>query len=84
MLLIIKEVLVKILIKDSNIYYCTPNYLFASGEELCYIFLTRNNCCELLASDGVMLQSDQQSYFKTSVCDVTMKHHKLAFSKMIE
>ena len=34
----------------------------------CYVFSTRSNCCEFLASGGVILQSDYQSFFKAQVC----------------
>ena len=39
-----------------------------ANEELCYFILTRNYWYKSLASDGVILQSDHQSYFKTPVC----------------
>ena len=32
-------------------------------------FLTRNNCCEFLASDYDSLLSTRESFFKTPVCD---------------
>ena len=35
-------------------------HLLLAGEGSCYVFSTRNNCCEFLASDGFILQSDHQ------------------------
>ena len=35
----------------------TRAYLFTPEEGSCYAFSTRNNCCEFLASDGVIFQS---------------------------
>ena len=31
-------------------------YLLSLDEGLCYVFSTRNNCCEFLASDDVILK----------------------------
>ena len=50
------------------LHFCTRAYLFSPDKGSCYIFSTRNNCCEFLASYGVILQSDIQLYFKTPVC----------------
>ena len=33
----------------------------------CYIFSTQNNCCEFLASYGVVIQSVTQSFLKAPV-----------------
>ena len=35
----------------------TRAYLLPPEEGSCYVFSTRNNCCEFLASDGVIFQS---------------------------
>ena len=35
----------------------TRAYLFSPDQGLCYVFSTRNNCCELFASYGVIFQS---------------------------
>ena len=46
--------------------YCgTRSYLLSPDEESYDVFSARNNCCEFLASDGVILQSDDQSYHLT-------------------
>ena len=49
--------------KPMLLLYCgtTRTYLFSPDEGSCYVFSTRNNHCEILASDGVILQSDHQS-----------------------
>ena len=41
--------------------------LFMPDEGSCYVFSTRNNCCEFLAFHGVTFQSVIKSFFKTSV-----------------
>ena len=42
---------------NSNVHFGTRAYLFSPEEGSCYVFSTRNNCCEFLASDGVIFQS---------------------------
>ena len=39
-------------------------YLFSPEEVSCYIFSTRNNGCEFLASDGFIFQSVIKPFFK--------------------
>ena len=55
------------------LYFGTCAYLFLPDEGSCYIFSTRNNCCEFLASSGVIIQSVTQSLYRvvvtTNVCD---------------
>ena len=51
---------------NSNVYFGSRAYLFSPDEG--YIFLTRNNCCESLASYDVIIQSVFQSYLKAPVC----------------
>ena len=47
--------------------------LYTQHEEgSCYIILTRNNCCEFLASYGVIVQSVNQSFLKTPVCGASL------------
>ena len=48
------------------LYFSTRAYLFSPEERSCYVFLTRNNCCEFLASYGVIIQSVIQSLLKWS------------------
>ena len=38
--------------------------LFSPEEGSCYVFSTRNNCCEFLASGGVIFQSFIKPFFK--------------------
>ena len=38
------------------LHFRTRAYLFSPDEESCYIFLTRNNCCEFLASYDVIFK----------------------------
>ena len=45
------------------LFWGTRDYLFSSDEESCYVFSTRNNCCEFLAPDGANFQSVRQSYY---------------------
>ena len=40
------------------LHFGTRAYLFSPDERSCYIFSTRNNSCEFLASYGVIFQSD--------------------------
>ena len=35
-------------------------------------FQSHNNCCQFLAFNGVILQCDHQSYFKTPVCGASL------------
>ena len=39
------------------LYFAICAYLFLSVERSCYVFSTRNNCYECLASYGVIIQS---------------------------
>ena len=50
--------------------FCTPSHahLFLSDKGSYCVFLTRNNCCEFLASYGVIIQSVIQSFLKVPVC----------------
>ena len=41
------------------------------------VIATQNNCCEILASSGVILKSDHQSYFKTPVCSASSLYKNL-------
>ena len=69
---------------------CSTTLLQAvTGEHECrkvtamYVAVTRNNCCESLASYSVIFQSDFTPYFKTPVCgaafsskfDILQLHH---------
>ena len=44
------------------LHFGTRAYLFSPEEGSCYVFSTRNNCCELLAFYGVITQSVIQSW----------------------
>ena len=55
-------------------YFGTRAYLFSPDEGSCYIFSTRNNCCEFLASYGVISQSVIQSFLKTPVCGASLSY----------
>ena len=48
------------------IFFCTHAYLFLSDEGSCFLFSIQNNCCEFLASYGI-IQSAIQSYFLTNL-----------------
>ena len=51
-----------------RLHFGTRAYLFLPEEGSCYVFSTGNNCCEFLASDGVIFfQSVIKSFFKTPV-----------------
>ena len=53
--------------KRSNVHFGNRAYLFSPKEGSCYVFSTRNNCCEFLASDGVISQSVIKPFFKPLV-----------------
>ena len=55
--------------------YGTRLYLSSPDEGLCFFFSIRNNCCEFLASYGVILQNDIQPYFKTPVCGAPFSYY---------
>ena len=48
------------------LHFSTRAYLFPPDKGSCYIFSTQNNCCEFLASYGVILQSDIHPYINKS------------------
>ena len=67
----------------------TRAYLFSPEEGSCYICSTRNNCCKFLASYGVILPSNSQTYFKTPVCGAPFSYfhfinHAFNFSNFIK
>ena len=49
----------------------TRAHLLSPEEGSCYILSIRSNCCESLASYGVIFESDFQPYFKTPVYGAT-------------
>ena len=59
------------------IYFGTRVYLFLPDERPCYVFSTQNNCCELLASYGVIIQSAIQSYLKTPICGASLSYRSI-------
>ena len=54
------------------LHFGTRVYLFSPEEGSCYVFLTRNNCCEFLTFFGVITQSVIQSFLKTPVCGASL------------
>ena len=58
--------------------YGTRAYLFWPDEKACYVFSTRNNCCEFLVSHGVILQTDIQPHGLCSK-NVTKKRFLILF-----
>ena len=56
------------------LYFGTHAYLFSSDKGSCYVFSTRNNCCEFLASNGVIIQSVTQLFLKSPVCGASLTH----------
>ena len=65
------------------LYFGTRVYLFSPEEGSRYLFSTRNNCCEFLASDGVIFSlnhSSKRQFFGApfTSCAVESKFH---FSK---
>ena len=61
----------------------TCAYLFSPDEESCDIFSTRNNCCEFLASYGVIIQSVFQSHRENVVKILTVAFVKPIFCRGI-
>ena len=59
------------------LHFGTRAFLFLPDEGSCYIFSTRNNCCQFLAPYCVNIQSVTQSFLKTPVCgaSLTYYHH---------
>ena len=49
------------------LHFGTRACLFSPDKGSCYVFSTRNNCCEFLASDGVIFQSVIKPFLKTPV-----------------
>ena len=43
------------------LYFGSRAYLFSPDEGSCYVFSTRNNCSEFVASYGIIIQSFIQS-----------------------
>ena len=78
----------KITLKDNTIrwkltrtlllLFGTRAYLSSPNEGSCYIFSTRNNCCEFLVSHGVILQTDIQPHGLCSK-NVTKKRFLILF-----
>ena len=71
------------------LHFGTRAYLFSPKEGSCYVFSTRNNCCEFLATDGVIFQSVTKPFFKTPVFGAPLIFFKgleihACFSKMIQ
>ena len=56
------------------LYFGIRAYMFSPDEVSCYIFSTQNNCCEFLASYGIIIQSIIQSLLKTAVCVASLSY----------
>ena len=54
-------------------------YIFSPDERLCYVISTRKNCCEFLATDAVILQSDYQSDLDRPLTFVSIKVIRTVF-----
>ena len=54
------------------LHFGTHAYLFLPEEGSCYVFSTRNNYSEFLASDGVIFKSVIKPFFKTPVFDAPL------------
>ena len=61
------------------LYFGTRTYLFSPNEGSCYVFLTRNNCCQFLAFYGTVIQSAIQSHLKTLVCGASLSYTSYFF-----
>ena len=60
--------------------YCSScAYSFSPDKGPCFAFSNRNNCCELLASNVVILPSDHQFYFKMTVLGASLLHFSKHF-----
>ena len=53
-------------ISNSNVLFGTRAHLLSLEEGSCCILSTRNNCCESLASYGVIFESDFQPNNETT------------------
>ena len=56
---------------------CIP---FSPGEWSWYIFSTRNNYCQFLASYGVIIQTFIQSFLKTPLCGASLSYFIMIFN----
>ena len=54
------------------LYFDTYAYLSLPNKRSCYVFSTRNKCCEILASYGITNQCVIQSYLKSPDCGASM------------
>ena len=64
------------------LHFGTRAYLFRCEEGPCYVFSTRNNCCEFLASDGVIFQSVIKPFFKMPVFGAPLTSMVLLFKAL--
>ena len=48
------------------LYFGSRAYLFSPEEGSCYVFTTRNNCCEFLAFYGVIQSKPRSAYLRNS------------------
>ena len=53
-------------------WFNTRAYLFSPDKGSGNLFSTQNNCCQFLASYGVVIQSVTQSFLKTPVCGASL------------
>ena len=54
--------------------FATQAYLFSPDEGSCYVFPTRNNCCEFLASNEVIIQRVIQLCMKEPDCGASLSY----------
>ena len=57
--------------------------VFALAKGRATFFLTRNNCCEFIASYSVFFQSDFQPYFKMPVCGFAFSYNHYFDQRLI-
>ena len=61
------------------LYYGTRAYLLSPDEGSCYDFSTGNNCCEFLASYGIIFQNNIKSSLLN--CSWVMKNLVTSYGK---
>ena len=61
------------------LHFGTRAYLSSHEAGSCYVFSTQNNCCEFLASDGVIFQSVFKPFSKTPVFGAALTSRAFLF-----
>ena len=62
------------------LYFGTRAYLSSPEEGSCYMLSTRSNCCEFLASYGVIIQNVTQSFLKRTVCGASLTRSNIFYA----